>query len=136
MALISFDNGIKTYDIADKDGNIRGTIRVNTTDYNFFSRVEDAKKGIREILASLNAEENEEAEIARCDREVKTIINDLFDYDRTSEIVFGNTNCLSTVGGNTLVENFLNAILPIIENDFKEEIKASQKRINRYTEGI
>lgn len=136
------DDGIKTYDIKSKDGTVRGQLRINTTDYNFFPRAEKTKDKITELLNNIkNLEESTEEKdvvklIENTDIEIKKEINNLFDDNNASNVIFGNQNCLNTLKGETFVERFFKVIMPVIKADFEAENKASQKRIANYTSQV
>ena len=141
MASIKISTGLKTYDIEDEKGNIRGQISFNPSDMNFFVRAQETQKKIEESINSLSAitGESEEviyAEMERVDKDIKEEINRLFDDPHTSEVIFGNQNCLNTLNGVTFVERFLTAFAPIIKADFKAETAKSNKRIEKYTKQV
>lgn len=49
MERISIDNGLKSFEIADNEGNVRGVISFNPSDFGFIER---AKK-VRRILSNM-----------------------------------------------------------------------------------
>lgn len=142
MANIKITTGLKTYDIEDEKGNIRGQISFNPSDMNFFTRAQHTQKAIEEAIAQLseikteNSEEEIYSIIEKIDLEIKDKLNDLFDDPNTSKVIFGNQNCLNTLNGVTFVERFLMAFAPIIKADFQAEQKKSNKRIEKYTKQV
>ena len=139
MRSLNFNTGIKEFDI---NGDKNKIIRIDTTDINLGQRIEKAQKELEkiakkyEIVVKSGKLEKKPFEVmTKYDKLVREQIDYMFDSP-VSEIVFGNTNSLSVCGGNPLFENFLNAILPEIENDINEEQKNSAKRIEKYTSQV
>ena len=62
-------------------------------------------------------------------------IDDLFGQG-TSDIIFGTQSSLSTINGISFVERFLTTFMPIIESEFKEELKNSSNRIDKYVSQV
>ena len=139
MRSLKFNTGIKEFDI---NGDKNKIIRIDTTDINLGQRIEKAQKELKKIakkyeivIKSGKLEEKPFEVMTEYDQLVREQIDYMFDSP-VSEIAFGNTNSLSVCGGNPLFENFLNAILPEIENDINEEQKNSAKRIEKYTSQV
>lgn len=144
MASIKLTTGLKVYDIEDEQGNVRGQIKFNPSDVNLFPRalkmVTNVQNYMQEVKLAEGKEDITDEDIAKMiedyDNTIKTEINKLFDDDNTSNVVFGNQNCLNILDGVTFVERFITAIMPIIEADTKEAIKASNARIDAYTKQV
>lgn len=139
MRSLKFNTGIKEFDI---NGDESRVIRVDTTDINLGQRVEAGRKELRklakkfETLTKTAKSDDKILEIfSEYDKQVRQQIDGMFDSP-VSDIAFGNANCLSICGGNFLFENFLNILLPEIEKDLNEELKASEKRIKKYTSQV
>lgn len=139
MERIKVQSTKKQYQVVDQYDNELGVVLIDTSDTNMAKRAAVAKEN---ILAYINEatkvvdNEDEKSAIDRIteiDNKIKEEVNKLFNYD-VSSVVFGATNCLSTSGGVTFVENFLSAITPIIEKEFEQEYKAASARVNKYTE--
>ncbi len=139
MERIQIKNTKKQYLIVDQYGNELGVIVIDPSDTNMAKRAETAKDN---ILAYINEasqiadDKNEESiidRIAENDKKIKEEINTIFNYD-VSSVIFGDTHCLSTSNGVTFVENFLDAVTPVIEQEFEKEFQAASSRISRYTE--
>ena len=69
------------------------------------------------------------------DKIIKKEIDDLFGQG-TSDIIFGTQSSLSTINGISFVERFLTTFMPIIESEFKEELKNSSNRIDKYVSQV
>lgn len=68
------------------------------------------------------------------DNHVKSVIDYMFGYP-ISKDVFGCASCLSvTRKGEYYFDNFLNAVLPLIEREYQVRIKASNEKIRKYTD--
>lgn len=142
MASIKIDNGLKTYDIENSDGVVRGQITINPKDINFFERAQAMGKSIQDKLDDISklpdtmSEVDVLKQLSIFDAEIKTELNILFDDPNLCDVVFGNQNCLNTSGGVTFVERFMNAIMPVIRKEFKTEAEKSSKRIEKYTSQV
>lgn len=140
MSSIKLITGLKTYDIEDENGNIRGQISFNPSDVNFYPRAQKVAKHIEDIIDSISHIEGDDVEIASiiedCDNKIKSEINMLFGDDNTSNVVFGSQNCLNVLNGETFVERFLTAFMPIIEEETKKEVAKAQSRIDAYTKQV
>ena len=138
---LNFDEGLKVYTINDDPDR---KITISTSDYSLITRFQEAERAIKNKAkeydkVKLNADgsaavDTEEAAAAIKDLTefIEGQINYIFNAD-VAGVVFNGQSCLSTCKGVPLYERFLNAVIPEIEADLKEEVKASQKRINKYT---
>lgn len=140
MASIKISTGLKTYDIEDENGNVRGQISFNPSDINLYPRAQRLLTHFEEYTKEIDAlGENVDDEakiITEYDTKLKHELNELFDDENLSSVVFGNQHCLNTLNGVTFFERFFNAFLPVMERDINAEIKKSQKRISKYTEQV
>ncbi len=141
MASIKIETGLKTYDIEDEHGNIRGQITLNPKDMGFFSKAQKMRDTILHHMDSIdwNNDDKTDDEILiifeTTDKIIKKEIDDLFG-EGTSDIIFGTQSSLSTINGISFVERFLTAFMPIIETEFKEELKNSSNRIDKYVSQV
>lgn len=139
MASIKVETGLKTYDIEDENGNIRGQITINPSDVNFIPRARQMKDAIQEHVKKAEelakkeglTEDDIIAQIASIDADIKAEINKLFNAN-VSSIIFGEQSCLNTLNGISFVERFMTAVMPIIEAEFAEEQRKSAERVNKY----
>lgn len=53
-----------------------------------------------------------------------------------SEIVFGDTNCMSIAGGQTIAQNFIDAYAAFLEPYIKNEYEKAKNKIGKYTRNI
>ena len=141
MASIKIETGLKTYDIEDEHGNIRGQITLNPTDMGFFSRAQKMRDKILHYMDSIDWNNNDKTDdeiliiFDTTDKIIKKEIDDLFGQG-TSDIIFGTQSSLSTINGISFVERFLTTFMPIIESEFKEELKNSSNRIDKYVSHV
>ena len=114
-------------------------IRVNPTDTNIIRRYNETIKEIDELSKKYENIQDDELTLD----EKTQIISDLdiearkqLDYivgSPIADIVFGNANCMSVAGGQTIYENFLDAYIAYMEPAIKAEYKKSRQRVAKYT---
>jgi len=140
MASLKINSGIKIIDIEDKNGIVRGQIKINTSDINLVPRAQKLVDEVGEYLNDLEniveTDENRARIIEDVDKKIKAEVDALFDDAECSKVLFGNQNCLNTLNGVTYIERVLTAILPMIKADSEAEKKASDKRIKKYTSQV
>jgi hypothetical protein len=138
MNIINFDNGKKSYVI---NGDENCVITFNTSDIAIVDRIKKAMNNIQTVAEGYekrNIENDDEANalFVEADREIRTQIDYIFG-DKIADKAFGVTNCLSVCGsGSTIYENFLNAIVPIVEQDIKTAQRQANKRVEKYTSQV
>lgn len=142
MASIKIETGLKTYDIEDEHGNVRGQISFNPADINIYPRAQEMQKNVLKWLEDLSLIENIDSDaemnkkIEEVDKFIKDEVNKLFDDPNTSSVVFGNQNSLSTYKGKTFIERFLLAFIPIIKEETTKELNKSIKHAEKYTSQV
>lgn len=141
MQNINFNDGYKEFSINNDESRI---IRFNPSDYGMLERFETARNNIKEELSRLgdgvDIDNNgdavdglaKSAEMVRVASDIiRHNINHIFGAD-VCKSAFGMQSPLSSVGGKTLVERFLDAVFPMIEKEIETEHKASKKRMAKY----
>ena len=130
MQNISFDSGFKTYIL---NGDESCKIRINVSDLNFLSRYEEQQKRLDELTEELKRSEGSEGErLAEFDRRFRECINGVFGSD-VCTAAFGTANCLSPVeSGKLLFQSFLDALMPVIEEDMSAQLAAAKSRADEY----
>lgn len=141
MAKIQIETGVKVYDLENENGEKLGQLRLASNDFNFAARAKEFISRVNEMIEkSKNTENKTDDElilmITEYDKEIKEAVNELFDDDHASEVVFGAQNAFTTHNGLTFIERFLTAVLPVIQSDMAKEQKASAERINKYTSQV
>ncbi len=135
MANISIDDGREAITI---NGDSDRVIYIQTADFNIYTRTVQARKEIHSLLDVLDKEDCKTEEdyadlLEDIDKKVREQINYIFNYD-VSQPVFGLCSPLMSLkNGKCYVEEFLDAITPVIEESSKKAAKASEKRIAKHT---
>lgn len=141
MASIKIETGLKTYDIEDEHGNVRGQITINPKDMSFFGKAQKMRDTILHYMDDIDTldKSKSEDEIVKLfddtDLMIKEEIDKLFG-EGTSAVIFGSQSSLSTINGITFVERFMTAFMPIIQQEFQTELNNSSARVNKYTSQV
>ena len=141
MASIKIETGLKTYDIEDEHGNVRGQITINPKDMSFFGKAQKMRDTILHYMDDIDIidKSKSEDEIVKLfddtDLMIKEEIDKLFG-EGTSTVIFGSQSSLSTINGVTFVERFMTAFMPIIQKEFQTELDNSSARVNKYTSQV
>lgn len=125
--------------IQNKHKKVIGKVYIRSDDYNILNRAKEAEKNIEKAIKEAEQATSEAGDeqddiiavITDIDKKIKEEIDYLFDYPVSKE-VFGNTHCLSTRNGKYFVENFLDSIMPVIEQTVTKEVASSQRRMDKY----
>lgn len=126
---LKINRGFKTYDIVDEDGTPAGTIRFNPADPGIAGRFATATKEIEKLCNVEITPENLNA----MDETVKAQMDFAFGAP-VSGVLFGaNSSLAFCANGKMLVENILDALLPVVKNDIEEAQKAVAKRMEQHT---
>ena len=141
MASIKIETGLKTYDIEDEHGNIRGQITINPKDMSFFGKAQKMRDTILHYMDDIDIidKSKSEDEIVKLFDDTDTMIKEEIDKlfgEGTSTVIFGSQSSLSTINGVTFVERFMTAFMPIIQKEFQTELDNSSARVNKYTSQV
>lgn len=146
MLNISYEDGVKEYTI---NNDPKRVLRFNPKDIGLIERLEKSSKEMQSEMDKLKdvhinmdgtSVEEETAEVIRHANSVMRKAFDGIFYSGASNIVFGKQNPLSVVGGKSLYENVMNALIevlkPAMEEESKEvqEIAESNNKVNSYKE--
>jgi len=135
MLNLNIDTGLKEY-------NINGAVTVlfNPTDPNFIERIFTAFNSLDEKHEEYRKQITQETDgvklfaIARTmDAEMRKLIDDALGCE-VCEPVFGNISVYATADGLPIWANLLLAIIDEMDDAFAREKKASNPRIQKYTE--
>lgn len=136
---IEIDDGKVEIDVYDQRKRKLGVLYVDPNDLNIFDRLEkmesvinNATKRVDDLIKKKAKDKEIIVAIKKADDDIKQALNVIFDYD-VSSTIFKNTNCLSTHRGVTLIENFIDGILPILSEVTGTEQKVRQSHINKHT---
>lgn len=134
MNRIIIDDGRKHYEIADSAGNVRGEIAFNPSDFGLIERMKKLQERLTEYIDGIPEDATPEM-LYEADLKIREELNTLFDSD-VSTVIFGNTNCLTSCGGCSLLEKAIKSLIDIVTIELRNEVKKSNARINKYTKGI
>lgn len=135
MKNINIDDGREAITI---NGDPERVIYIHPSDFNLHLRNMQARQKISQLLEHLDNSDPQTEEafadlLDKIDTEVKAQVNHIFDYD-VSTIVFGLCSPLMSLkNGKSYIQEFLDAISPIIEETSKKAAEASEKRIAKHT---
>ncbi len=141
---LNFDDGLRRFKL---NGDENKVIVFSPADFGIIERINDAYHMIDEV-SKLNVdielkadgspvdELGKAAEVVKNFREtINKAINHIFGSDVAS-VAFGNQSPLSLVGGIPLYQRFMEAVIPVIKKEIEAEMKASQKRVSKYTSQV
>ena len=154
MEQIKINSGIYQCEIVDENNRVLGILAFNPVDFNLPDRLSKGWKNIQNCLEqardtiSKHTEElealkddtveidNKDMEtlagvIADIDRDIKEQLDYIFDADLSS--VFGNTHLATPTKTGFLIENLMNALMPVIEREIKKANANSQAKKSKYT---
>ena len=141
---LNFDDGLRRFKLNGDDTKV---IEFSPADFGIIERINDAYHMIDEVSKQnenieLNPDGSPADDLGKAAGVVKNFretinkaINHIFGSDVAS-VAFGNQSPLSLVGGIPLYERFLNAVIPVVKKEIETEMKASQKRISKYTSQV
>lgn len=137
MKSLNFSDGRKEFCICGDESRI---IRVNLTDDALIVRLEKAFDAIRDLVKEYTDLNDDEVldKLEELQNKVREQINYAFDYDVCTP-VFGRLSPFALVDGDMLVFRFFDAIMPEIEaamEDYEKAKEASNKRVQKYTQGL
>ena len=129
MKNLNFDSGIREYAV---NGDESRVIRICVTDMNLPKRIADAETEINALHDKYWQISHPDAQqLFELDRDVRGIIDRAFGKG-VSETAFGNINCCSPVGENTMLfEGFVNALAAQIKADIEA---AFPNKISKHAE--
>lgn len=137
MNNINFDDNVKEITI---NGDANRVIRFNASDFSILSRFDEAMKHFADIDKELKklkiSKANDWDSIVKminfADERLKAETDYIFGYP-VADAVFGNMSPMAPVKGKTIFENFIESAMQYIADTIKEEKKASNERVTKYT---
>lgn len=123
MEKLTFDTGIRTYQINDSGA----VLRLNPSDSNMYSRFFDAMDKLAAVEQELTAHAplpDDETQATRitlellreADKKAKAILEEALGCGNDLDAIFEGQNCMAVAAnGERLLTNFLAAITPIIQ---------------------
>jgi hypothetical protein len=147
---LSFDDGYKTIEF---NGDPNRIIRINPTDMALVNRIaslEDNARAISEKYGNIdfnsvnelkNLDSNDPdfekmkkaAEtLDKVEKSIRELIDSVFGQP-VSNIVFGETNCISPAGGMPIYINFIRTIFDYIKQELEKQNAESEAKMSKYT---
>lgn len=132
MEKLTFDTGLQSYRI-----NGGGVLKFNPGDPNLYARFLEAVEKIKSLEEELQQPGDGLQAMCRLDREMKEILGWVFGPGNDFEAIFGGVNLLAvTTGGQRVITNFLQALLPVLTQGAKrcageqaaQAVKKAQQR--------
>lgn len=119
-----------------RNGNHVGDVEFSLSDPALLNRLRTVSAKAKEIEASsklgeLTGVDESLDEAVRIDNEIRGLLDWAFSAP-VSEVVFGDSFSFTTCDGVTAVEQFLDGIMPFIEECFKAETEQAKKRQEKY----
>lgn len=136
MEKITFDTGIKTYQINDN-----GILRFNPSDPNLYKRFKDLRVEIEQIQKDYNersktTEEDAIDLLAEYDARVKKSLSHVFGEENDFDSILDGANVMAVASnGELVITNFLDAMLPIVEEGVKTYAKMEAQKAIQETNG-
>ena len=129
---LKIDRGLKTYEVEDIDGTPLGVIKINPADLGIVGRFAQTRDAIAAMAEKVSDKADPEL-LNDIDADIKAEVNKIFGCDVAS-IFFGGISALALCDDGSMVfEKILEAIAPIIEDAVGDAMKASRKRMEKYT---
>ena len=125
MEKLIFDNGMREFQI-----NNNGVLRFNPADPNVYARFMESAEKFKSVESELLAKAKElipaETEtmsgatvirlMAEADKEIKGILTYIFGTENDFEEIFAGVNLMAvSSNGERILTNFMNALLPIVQ---------------------
>ena len=134
---ISIDTNVKSIEII-RNGEHVGDVTFSLSDPALLARLRTVATKAKELeqnskLGSIEDIDAALDEAERIDKEIRDLLDWAFAAP-VSEIVFGDSFSFTTSGGVTAIEQFLNGVMPFVEESFKAETEAAKKRQSKYLE--
>lgn len=140
MERIRIDDGRKSYEIVNKDGDLICVLSFNPADTGLIKKLNNVINTINNLQDELNAEgdtveEVAESAIIKMNDILEEKFADLFGGDAARDL-FKNTAPTSPMtSGNMYITEILEAIAPVIEKVMNQRLDKVSKKMETYTAG-
>lgn len=132
---IIIDDGLKTYELVNKDKKVLGEISFNPTDVNIAKRYEEVVEQFEKIDININTENQEEIakELKKVDEIIYEKVNYLVDADIADTLftIMGPYSLMPS--GQFYIEYIMEVIGRIISQETGVRVKKMTKRIQKHT---
>lgn len=133
------EDGLKVYDLANKDGKVYGQIVFNPSDTNIVKRYEDSLNGIQKIISMIEEPKykekmNSKNPFSDIDPMVYKNVNDLLGNDQAADLIFSVCGPFSPLpSGQFYIESVYLAIGQVIEKETGTRLKKINSKVKKYT---
>ena len=132
--IIQINDGSKTYDIQNQNGEIVASVTFKPNDFNILRRVDAVVADMEKIIDSIKNVPSNSKAISEKEDELKNKINDLFGSDVTTPF-FNILGAFSPVGkGRLFVEDVMEKLIGIVRNEYENETAKEKEKLNEYLE--
>ena len=130
--VIVVDDGLKTYSIENKSGEVLGEFRFNPSDTNIIRRYEDVAKFLNEVDLSKYPEGVDG--MTQLEDDMKKQILYLLNVGKNCDLFKVAGPMTPLVSGELYIENVMDAIKAVIEAETGERVKKARSRASKYTQ--
>lgn len=128
---IQINDGRKTFDIQNQDGEIIASVTFKPADSNIISRVDGVAKELSDIIASVQNIDSTSEAFCMKENEIKSKINDLFNAD-VSTPFFNILGVFTPVGdGKVFCEQVIELLVGLVKTEY-ENLKKATAVMNTY----
>lgn len=132
--IIQINDGSKTYDIQNQNGEVVASVTFKPNDFNILRRVDAVVEDMEKIIESIKDIPPSAKAISEKEDVLKNKINDLFGTDVTTPF-FNILGAFSPVGkGRLFVEDVLEKLIGIVRNEYENETAKEKEKLNEYLE--
>jgi hypothetical protein len=132
--IIQINDGRKTYDIQNQNGEIVASVTFKPNDFNILRRVDAVVEEMEKIIESIKDIPPSAKAISEKEDVLKNKINDLFGADVTTPF-FDILGAFSPVGkGRLFVEDVLEKLIGIVRDEYENETAKEKEKLNEYLE--
>ena len=132
--IIQINDGSKTYDIQNQNGEIVASVTFKPNDFNILRRVDAVVEEMEKIIESIKDIPPSAKAISEKEDVLKNKINDLFGTDVTTPF-FDILGAFSPVGkGRLFVEDVLEKLIGIVRSEYDNETAKEKEKLNEYLE--
>lgn len=132
--IIQINDGRKTYDIQNQNGEVVASVTFKPNDFNILRKVDAVAADMEKIIESIKDIPPNSKAIAEKEDELKSKINDLFSAD-VSTPFFDILGAFSPVGkGRLFVEDVLEKLIGIVRSEYNNETAKEKEKLNEYLE--
>lgn len=133
--VVTVNNGLKTYDIADQDGNILGQFSFNPSDTGIVKRYDVAIEKFEKVFEELQGLEKTKSVdiLEKLDSKAYELIDGIFNAN-IAENFFSIMGPFSPLAnGQFFIENVIDAIGQAFEMETGERVKKVNSKIKKHT---